>query len=45
MEILVQAMITMVAKEKKMLNKALYTATAVACGWAGAMFEVTRPFR
>ena len=25
-------------------NKAGYTATQVACGWAGAMFEVTRPF-
>ena len=25
-------------------NKAGYTATAVACGWAGAIFEVTRPF-
>ena len=26
------------------LNKAGYTATEVACGWAGAIFEVTRPF-
>ena len=25
-------------------NKAGYTATEVACGWAGAIFEVTRPF-
>ena len=25
------------------LNKAGYTATAVKCGWAGAVFEVTRP--
>ena len=25
-------------------NKAGYTATKVACGWAGAIFEVTRPF-
>ena len=25
-------------------NKAGYTATEVSCGWAGAMFEVTRPF-
>ena len=25
-------------------NKAGYTATPVACRWAGAMFEVTRPF-
>ena len=25
-------------------NKARYTATEVACGWAGAIFEVTRPF-
>ena len=23
-------------------NKARYTATEVACGWAGAIFEVTR---
>ena len=26
------------------LNKAGYTANEVACGWAGAIFEVTRPF-
>ena len=26
------------------LNKAGYTASEVACGWAGAIFEVTRPF-
>ena len=26
------------------LNKARYTATEVTCGWAGAIFEVTRPF-
>ena len=25
-------------------NKARYTATEVACGWAGAIFEVTRSF-
>ena len=25
-------------------NKAGFTATEVACGWAGAIFEVTRPF-
>ena len=25
-------------------NKAGYTATEVACGWAGDLFEVTRPF-
>ena len=25
-------------------NKAGYTATEVVCGWAGAIFEVTRPF-
>ena len=25
-------------------SKAGYTATEVACGWAGAIFEVTRPF-
>ena len=24
-------------------NKAGYMATQVACGWAGAIFEVTRP--
>ena len=26
-------------------NKARYTATEVAGGWAGAIFEVTTPFR
>ena len=26
------------------LKKAGYTATDVACEWAGAIFEVTRPF-
>ena len=26
------------------VNKAGYTATPVACGWAGAAFEVTRSF-
>ena len=25
-------------------NKAGYTATSVACGWAGAVIEVTRSF-
>ena len=25
-------------------NKARYMATEVACGWAGAIFEVTKPF-
>ena len=25
-------------------NKAGYTATKVACGWAGAIFEVIKPF-
>ena len=25
-------------------NKAVYTATEVACEWAGAIFEVTRSF-
>ena len=25
-------------------NKAGYTATEVACGWAGAIFDVTSPF-
>ena len=35
------------AKEKESdleKNKAGYTATEVACGWAGTVFEVTRPF-
>ena len=27
------------------LTKAVYTATKAACGWAGAVFEVNRPFR
>ena len=27
-----------------MINKAGYTATLVACGWTGAVFEVTRSF-
>ena len=26
-------------------NKVGYTATQVACGWAGAIFEVIRPFK
>ena len=26
-------------------NKAGYTATDVVCGWAGAIFEVTKPVR
>ena len=26
------------------INKAGYTTTEVVCGWAGAIFEVTRPF-
>ena len=30
------------AKENK--NKAEYTATKVACGWAGAILEITKPF-
>ena len=30
--------------ENVIKNKAGYTATEVACGWAGAIFEVTRPF-
>ena len=29
---------------KGLKNKAGYTATPVVCGWAGAIFEVTRPF-
>ena len=31
-------------KHLKKKNKARYTATKVACGWAGAIFEVTKPF-
>ena len=31
-------------EEQMFVNKAGYTATEVACGWAGAIFEVTRPF-
>ena len=31
-------------KRKRFKNKAGNTATQVACGWAGAIFEVTRPF-
>ena len=27
-----------------LINKAGYTATPVACGWAGAIFEVTGTF-
>ena len=27
-----------------LINKTGYTATLVACRWAGAIFEVTRPF-
>ena len=32
-------------KRKRKRNKAGYTATPVACGWAGAVFEVSRVFR
>ena len=28
----------------RLKNKARYTATPIVCGWAGAIFEVTRPF-
>ena len=31
-------------KEKKKKNKAVYTATPIACGWAGAIIEVTGSF-
>ena len=31
-------------KKKKKKKKAGCTATPVACGWAGAIFGVTRPF-
>ena len=30
--------------DKIMKNKAGYTATQVACGWAGAIFEATPSF-
>ena len=33
-----------ITKTTDTINKAGYTATEVACGWAGAIFEVTRPF-
>ena len=29
---------------KSYSNKAGYTATEVACGWAGAIFDITKPF-
>ena len=32
------------AMEGRKENKAGYTATQFACGWAGAIFEVTNPF-
>ena len=35
-------MIVLCLKQKE--NKAGFTATEVACGWAGAIFEVTRAF-
>ena len=31
-------------RSRTRINKAGYTATEVACGWARAIFEVTRPF-
>ena len=31
-------------KKEKKENKAGYTATPVACGWAGAIFEVSGSF-
>ena len=31
-------------KNEKKKNKAGYTATPVACGWAGAIFEVSGAF-
>ena len=31
-------------ERKKKKNKAGYTATLVACGWAGAVLELTRAF-
>ena len=32
------------SEERRGKSKAGYKATEVACGWAGAIFEVTRPF-
>ena len=32
-------------KKNMQKKKARYTATKVACGWTGAKFEVTRPFK
>ena len=31
------------SRSEKKINKAGYTATEVACGWAGVIFEVTSP--
>ena len=31
-------------ENRKEKNKAGYMASEVACGWAGAIVEVTRPF-
>ena len=36
--------LSLTSKNSVLINKAGYTATEVACGWAGAIFEVTRPF-
>ena len=38
------AVVLQVEYMKKVKNKAGYTATPVACGWAGAEIEVTRSF-
>ena len=35
---------TQYEKNDQYVNKAGYTATTVACGWAGAVFEVTKAF-
>ena len=40
----VKHMVNLNKKTLMGMNKAGYTATPVACGWAGAIFEVSRPF-
>ena len=32
------------SKKRRRKHKAGYTATYVTCGWAGVIFEVTKPF-
>ena len=40
----VKVSLNYVISSRVIQNKAGYTATEVACGWAGAIFEVTRTF-